>query len=129
MPADSRCRCRPIRPDGVEKVTGRARFGADLVLPNMIHGKILRSPHAHARIKRVDVSAALAMPGVKAAVCGELCHIGDSMRHEVSACHTLSGCEDPHLERTQFRTATQVSAATVLQRVDTCLMDAQTAPA
>ena len=61
---------RPIRPDGVEKVTGRARFGADLVLPNMIHGKILRSPHAHARIKRVDVSAALAMPGVKAAVCG-----------------------------------------------------------
>ncbi len=61
---------RPIRPDGVDKVTGRARFGADLVLPNMIHGKVLRSPHAHARIKQVDVSKALAMPGVYAAVSG-----------------------------------------------------------
>ena len=37
---------RPVRPDGVDKVTGRARFGADLVLPNMIYGKVLRSPHA-----------------------------------------------------------------------------------
>ena len=61
---------RPIRPDGVDKVTGRARFGADLILPNMIHGKVLRSPHAHARIKRIDLSAALAMDGVFAAVCG-----------------------------------------------------------
>ena len=62
---------RPIRPDGVDKVTGRARFGADLVLPNMIHGKILRSVHAHARIKHIDLSAALAMDGVYAAVCGD----------------------------------------------------------
>ena len=62
---------RPIRPDGVDKVTGRARFGADLVLPNMIHGKVLRSPHAHAKILSIDLSAALAMPGVQAAVCGD----------------------------------------------------------
>ena len=61
---------RPIRPDGVDKVTGRARFGADLVLPNMIYGKVLRSPHAHARIKSVDVSGALAMDGVKGAISG-----------------------------------------------------------
>ena len=61
---------RPVRPDGVDKVTGRANFGADLNLPNMIHGLVLRSPHAHARIKRVDVSAALAMDGVYAAVSG-----------------------------------------------------------
>jgi CO/xanthine dehydrogenase Mo-binding subunit len=61
---------RPVRPDGVDKVTGRARFGADLVLPNMIHGKVLRSPHAHARIKRIDVSGALALAGVHAAICG-----------------------------------------------------------
>ena len=46
---------RPVRPDGVDKVTGRARFGADLILPNMVFGKVLRSPHAHARIKSVDV--------------------------------------------------------------------------
>ena len=61
---------RPVRPDGVEKVTGRANFGADLSLPGMIHGKVLRSPHAHARITSVDVSGALAMEGVLAAVSG-----------------------------------------------------------
>ena len=49
---------RPIRPDGVPKVTGRALYGADLKLPGMLYGKILRSPHAHARIKSIDTSAA-----------------------------------------------------------------------
>lgn len=61
----------PVRPDGVDKVTGRARFGADLVLPNMIHGRVLRSPHAHARIKNIDLSDALAMDGVYAAISGK----------------------------------------------------------
>ena len=42
---------RPLRPDGVDKVTGRAKFGADLHVANMLVGKVLRSPHAHARIK------------------------------------------------------------------------------
>ena len=51
---------RPIRPDGVEKVTGRARYGADYKLPGMIHGRILRSPHAHARIRGIDTSKAAA---------------------------------------------------------------------
>ena len=59
---------RPIRPDGVDKVTGRAKFGADLYAPGMLIGKVLRSPHAHARIKSIDASKALALPGVKAAV-------------------------------------------------------------
>ncbi|MCB1368784.1 MAG: hypothetical protein KDK00_13525, partial [Rhodobacteraceae bacterium] len=57
---------RPLRPDGIDKVTGRAQYGADLSAPGMLVGKMLRSPHAHARIKSLDVSAALAMPGVKA---------------------------------------------------------------
>ncbi len=57
---------RPIRPDGVPKVTGRAQYGADLKLPGMLYGKILRSPHAHARILSVDTSAAEKLPGVKA---------------------------------------------------------------
>ena len=61
---------RPVRPDGVDKVTGRANFGADLNLPNMLHGKVLRSPHAHARIKSVDVSRALELDGVYAAISG-----------------------------------------------------------
>ena len=60
----------PVRPDGVDKVTGRAQFGADLMLPNMIHGKVLRSPHAHAKIKSIDLSGALAIDGVFAAISG-----------------------------------------------------------
>lgn len=59
---------RPVRPDGVDKVTGRARFGADVHLPNMLVGKVLRSPHAHARIRSIDASAALALPGVKTVI-------------------------------------------------------------
>src|SRR5262245_63604860 len=59
---------RPIRPDGVDKVTGRARFGADLAMHGQLVGKVLRSPHAHARIRSIDRSAAAALPGVKAIV-------------------------------------------------------------
>ena len=57
---------RPIRHDGTDKVTGRARYGADFHPLGLLHGKILRSPHAHARIKSIDTSRALALPGVKA---------------------------------------------------------------
>jgi CO/xanthine dehydrogenase Mo-binding subunit len=59
---------RPVRPDGVDKVTGRARFGADLAMPGQLVGKVLRSPHPHARIRGIDTSAAAALPGVKAVV-------------------------------------------------------------
>ena len=59
---------RPIRHDGADKVTGRARYGADTNLPGMLYGKILRSPHAHAVIKSIDPSAAEAHPGVYAVV-------------------------------------------------------------
>lgn len=59
---------RPLRPDGVDKVTGRARYGADVSLPGQLIGKVLRSPHAHARIKSIDTSEAEALPGVKAVV-------------------------------------------------------------
>src|SRR5436305_14673821 len=59
---------RPIRPDGVEKLIGRANFGADMTMPGMIWGKVKRSPHAHARIKAIHTEKALALPGVKAIV-------------------------------------------------------------
>jgi CO/xanthine dehydrogenase Mo-binding subunit len=57
---------RPIRPDGVEKVTGHANFGADRAMRGMLYGKIKRSPHAHARILRINTERALALPGVRA---------------------------------------------------------------
>jgi CO/xanthine dehydrogenase Mo-binding subunit len=59
---------RPIRPDGTDKVIGRALYGIDTQLPRMLHARVLRSPHAHARIKAIDASRALALPGVKAVV-------------------------------------------------------------
>ena len=59
---------RPIRHDGVDKVTGRARYGADIDMPGLIHGKVLRSPHPHARIRSIDTSKTEALPGVRAVV-------------------------------------------------------------
>src|SRR6266850_1190650 len=62
---------RPIpRIDGLEKVTGRARYVTDLVIPGMAHAKVLRSPYAHARVRRVDLTRCRARPGVLAALCG-----------------------------------------------------------
>jgi CO/xanthine dehydrogenase Mo-binding subunit len=59
---------RPIRPDGIDKVTGRARYGADFNLPGQLVGLILRSVHPHATIKKIDTAKAQALPGVKAVV-------------------------------------------------------------
>ena len=59
---------RPIRPDGMDKVTGKAQFGADLTMAGQLVGKMLRSPHAHAKIIKIDTSKALALAGVKAVI-------------------------------------------------------------
>ena len=59
---------RPIRHDGFDKVTGKAQFGADVTLPRALHGEMLRSSYAHARIKAIDTSKAMALDGVYAVV-------------------------------------------------------------
>ena len=59
---------RPVRHDGADKVTGRALYGGDFAAAGLLQGKILRSPHAHAKIKSIDTSKAKALPGVKAVV-------------------------------------------------------------
>jgi len=61
---------RPVRPDGADKVTGRAIFGADFKVAGMLIGRIKRSPHAHARIVSIDTRKARALPGVKAVITG-----------------------------------------------------------
>jgi xanthine dehydrogenase molybdenum-binding subunit len=61
---------RPVRHDGADKVTGRAKYGADYSFPNMLHGKVLRSPYGHARIKSINIDKAIALPGVKAIITG-----------------------------------------------------------
>ncbi len=62
---------RPIRHDGVDKVVGRAVYGADFKIAGLIHGRVLRSPHAHARIRKIDTSRAAALPGVRAVITGK----------------------------------------------------------
>jgi len=59
---------RPIRHDGEDKVTGRALYGADFSMAGLLHGKVLRSPHAHARIRSIDTHKAEVYPGVKAVI-------------------------------------------------------------
>src|SRR5947209_15474124 len=61
---------RPIRHDGLEKVTRRALYGGDYSMPGMLHGKVLRSPHAHALVKSINVEKALKHPGVYAVITG-----------------------------------------------------------
>ena len=61
---------RTIRPDGEDKVTGRANFGADFAQPGMLWGKVLRSPHPHARIKSINLERAAAADGVRAVMSG-----------------------------------------------------------
>src|SRR6185436_5970054 len=73
------------RLDGALKVTGKAKYAFDRNLPGLLHAKILRSPHAHAKIVELDLTAAEAMPGVKAshvikAAGGELRYAGDALR-------------------------------------------------
>jgi len=73
---------RPIRHDGVDKVTGRARYGGDTRLTGMLPGAILRSPHAHAKIKSIDTSKAEALPGVRAVVTSaDLPDASDKIAH------------------------------------------------
>ncbi|MEE8305069.1 MAG: xanthine dehydrogenase family protein molybdopterin-binding subunit [Candidatus Tectomicrobia bacterium] len=62
---------RPLRPDGADKVTGKAIYGADMRLTGMLYGNVLRSPHAHARIKSIDTSKARALPGVRAVMTAQ----------------------------------------------------------
>ena len=61
----------PVRHDGVDKVTGRAQYGADVALPGTLYGKVLRSPHAHARVLSIDTSGAEELPGVFAVVTSD----------------------------------------------------------
>jgi len=61
---------RPVRHDGVDKVTGRANYGADFSMPGMLFAVVVRSPHAHARIVSIDTTAAEAHPKVKAVITG-----------------------------------------------------------
>ncbi len=83
---------RPIRPDGTDKVTGRARYGADVSMGGLLHAKVLRSPHPHARVLSVDTSAAEAHPDVRAvAVASDLAPAEDRIRSDVDGIQSNFG--------------------------------------
>ncbi len=81
---------RFLRPDGVDKVTGRARYGADANAPGQLVGLVLRSPHAHAIIKKIDTSRAEKMPGVKAVITSE--DLPDLTGGDAGMAQTLENC-------------------------------------
>jgi CO/xanthine dehydrogenase Mo-binding subunit len=81
---------RPPRPDGVDKVTGRARYGADAFAPGQLVGLILRSPHAHAKIKKIDTSKAEKLAGVKAVITSA--DLPDLTKGDRSQLDTLENC-------------------------------------
>src|SRR5215472_16111166 len=88
---------RPIRHDGVDKVTGRAVYGADVQMAGLLHGRVLRSPIPHGRIKKIDASKALALPGVEAVVTSaDLPEPGDKIAElgegAVNLRHLSSNC-------------------------------------
>src|SRR5205085_1690009 len=63
------------RIDALKRVTGQAKYTGDIKLPGMLYARVLRSPHPHARIRRIDTSKAMALPGVKAILTAENCDI------------------------------------------------------
>src|SRR5262245_56403907 len=88
---------RPVRHDGVDKVTGRAVYGADVRMAGLLHGRILRSPIPHGVIRSIDAGTALALPGVEAVVTSaDLIDPGDRIAElgegAVSLKHLSSNC-------------------------------------
>src|SRR5213076_1879860 len=61
--------------DAIERATGKAAYTADIQLPGMLYARVLRSPHAHARILKIDTSKAAALPGVKAIITNNNCKV------------------------------------------------------
>jgi CO/xanthine dehydrogenase Mo-binding subunit len=83
---------RPIRHDAADKVTGRAKYGADFSLPDMLYGKILRSPHAHAKIISINAEKALKIPGVKAVVTSADLRSWPTGVRRPGRCGSIPGC-------------------------------------
>jgi len=79
------------RIEGPEKVTGKTRFAADVILPGMLWGKILRSPYPHARIRRIDASAAWRVPGVKAVVTPVKTPLATTLERSFGTCLSSAG--------------------------------------
>ncbi len=83
---------RPVRHDGYDKVTGRAKYGADVHMAGLLEGAVLRSPHAHAKIRSIDTSKAEALPGVKAVMTA-----GDIPEKAIRPAHFMETLGNPQV--------------------------------
>ena len=88
---------RPVRPDGVDKVTGRAQYGADVQLNGLLHAKVLRSPYAHARIKSINTAQAEAHPGVQAVVTAQDLPFASLTKEELGGDYTRLKYASDHM--------------------------------
>ena len=88
---------RPVRPDGVDKVTGRAQYGADVQLNGLLHAKVLRSPYAHARIKSINTAKAAAHPGVQAVVTAQDLPFASLTKEELGGDYTRLKYASDHM--------------------------------
>ena len=97
---------RPLRPDGVDKVTGRARYGDDTSLTGTLRARVLRSPHPHARIKSIDTSKAEAFPGVRAVVTAKDLPFASFSKEELGGEYTSLKWASDHMlasDKTLFK--------------------------
>ena len=91
---------RPVRPDGVAKVTGRAIYGADYRTARLLYGGVKRSPYAHARIKSIDISKAAALPGIRAVItAADFPNFGDRTHQTYRGVEPLSWLTDRIIAR------------------------------
>ena len=97
---------RPLRPDGVDKVTGRAQYGDDTNMTGTLRAKVLRSPHPHARIKSIDTSKAEAFPGVRAIVTAKDLPFASLSKEELGGEYTALKYASDHMlasDKTLFK--------------------------
>ena len=88
---------RPVRPDGVDKVTGRAQYGGDTNLTGTLQAKVLRSPHPHARIKSIDTSKAESFPGVRAVITAKDLPLASLSKEELGGDYTALKFASDHM--------------------------------
>jgi 4-hydroxybenzoyl-CoA reductase alpha subunit len=116
------------RVDGPAQVTGAARFTDDLAFPGMLHGRILRSPHAHARVRKIDASAALSLDGVLAIVTGSDLPIAFGILPWTEDEHALA-CDRARYVGDGVAAVAAVDEATALRACDAIVVDYEILPA
>jgi CO/xanthine dehydrogenase Mo-binding subunit len=117
---------RPIRPDGIDKVTGRALYGADRYAPGMLVGKVLRSPHPHARIRAIDTARAEALTGVKAIITKD--HFGPVPASQLATLSNVMAQDKALFEGHAIAAVAAIDNSTALEALELIQVDYEILP-